>query len=555
MRYVDFKPIITETKLLKEEKKLTSWKVWQPSGKGKDPFKYIDATANSINTEKTFKFKISSKEDSSGIISKITVDYKDKDTGDKVTKTLTADEWAQWCRTYADIMPKATTFTIDKKPVKASDIYKTDSVTGSLNFNLGDVAEAILGSALSAKFEKGGADITADDVMRFLTNVLEKGTVKAVADYKDKNIVNDELQFILKLNPGITKTLKLYCKEKRIDGRPVKGIDTILHNEYDVTTDKIDSANQMILNSVSYANKNARAKRAVEKAKIEMPTKNTISVISDGGDGTQQKITKVDLKLQFDDTPVRLLSLKAGKVKQFGQVSGAEWETASNFFESVLKFKLPDDMKTQFGFKDKTEEDYTSYNYGQGPFKKLYDEIAKQLKTKLSGDVQEYNFVKNVYDGINYHATKGEENVTMVILGTSAKIAYKELAFDERLYNALELYNLKFVNRNDIKTHSLVILGYLKTAEAKATLGKEANKLDSKAVLLEMNTRLNGGVCRNMIEMGPLLKELADVEKLDQKNTEKQKEIQKAEEPKKPVAPKQPLNKEPQQDQVVSAEV
>ena len=64
-------------------------------------------------------------------------------------------------------------------------------------------------------------------------------------------------------------------------------------------------------------------------------------IISDGGDATQQSSTKVDLKITYDGEATRLLSLKAGSVKQFGQGSGGGWTQVSDFFDSVLKFKLP----------------------------------------------------------------------------------------------------------------------------------------------------------------------------------------------------------------------
>jgi len=178
-------------------------------------------------------------------------------------------------------------------------------------------------------------------------------------------------------------------------------------------------------------------------------------------------------------------------------------------------------MKDKFGFKDKQskeDKEYLDYNYSEGPFAKLYAEMAKQamVYTKDDNVQQEYNLVKNVYDAINFHATRGEEGVTMVILSPSAKVAYKELAFDARLLSALELYDLQVVNQPGLSTHRISIVGNLKTEEAINTLGKDNTvNIPAKSVLVDLSSRKSGGTIRNLVEMGPLLKDLANIEKLD----------------------------------------
>jgi hypothetical protein len=291
-----------------------------------------------------------------------------------------------------------------------------------------------------------------------------------------------------------------------------------LVTKFEVDPKVVKSLQLQITHAVEYANSNKRAIRAVDKAKLELEGKNEIRIISDGGDAANQTSTKVDLKLEYDDQPQRLLSLKAGTVKQFGQVSGGEWETASDFFESIFKFRLPDTMKQEFGFKSSKEEDYKEHNYTQGPFAKLYSEMAKQVQAYTAGDdaSKEYKLVQNVYDAINWHATRGEEGVTMVILSPSKKIAYKELAFDARLLSALELYDLRVTNDVGLSTHKISVIGELKGKEAVKTLGKDgAEKLNPKSVLVQLSTRTSAGAIRYVVEMGNLLKELANVEKLD----------------------------------------
>jgi hypothetical protein len=110
----------------------------------------------------------------------------------------------------------------------------------------------------------------------------------------------------------------------------------------------------------------------------------------------------------------------------------------------------------------------------------------------------------------------------MVILSPSTKIAYKELAFDARLLSALELYDLRVVNETGLSNHRISIIGELKGKAAVQKLGKDgAEKIDSKAILVQLRTALSGGAIRNLVEMGDLLKTLANVEKLDKEQAEK----------------------------------
>ena len=508
MRFADFK--LTESQLLNEASKMAA-AAWKATGET-TPIKYVQATAKSINDKRTFEYK-SGKETKYGIIGKILVNDQEMSAKDWLAYAL--NNYPEWC--------KATQFEIDGEQVKATDLYKTEAVKGSLVPNKGDIAEAILGSAITAKFAAGGRTIKPADVVRILKGVVAQGEVDGKTDYQTAEVEDDDYKFKLTLNSSSMKPLKLWIEEDDPMGSPK---DFILHKNFEVDVAVIKSLQTQINHAVEYANSNKRAMTAVEKAKAD-PKANVVEVVSDGGDATQQSVTKVDLKIAYDGQTTRLLSLKAGTVKQFGQVSGAEWETVSDFFESVFDFRLPDTLKQQFGFKGRESEDYKEYNYGEGPFAKLYSEMASQVAAYVKGDntQQEYKLVQKVYDAINFHATRGEEGVTMVILSPSAKIAYKELAFDARLLAALELYDLQVINEPGLKNHRISIVGNLKSDEAVQTLGKDgAIKIPSKNVLVQLRTALSGGAIRNVVEMGALLKDLANIEKLDKASVEQKKQ-------------------------------
>jgi hypothetical protein len=517
MRFSDIKIVESKVKARANlaEASLMGTSKWLSSGdksNSTNPTKYVIATAESIRKQKYFLYaevgtpgKAIDAPEKSGMVDKITVNGKEMST----------DDWEKYAlANYPDFVNNSK-FFIDGDEVPLNRLKKNEAVKGSLVPNLGDIAEAVLGAAISAKFALGGRNITTNDVIRVLKDVVAAGVAEGETDYQTVGVIEDYFKFTLTLNSASMKPLKIWID----DEDPMGAVgNLLLVTEYEVATTKLDDMQKQVKDAVEYANTNKRATTAVDKAKLELEGKNEIRIISDGGDATQQSATKVDLKLEYDDQPQRLLSLKAGTVKQFGQVSGGEWETASDFFESIFKFRLPDTMKQEFGFKSSKEEDYKEHNYTQGPFAKLYSEMAKQVQAYTAGDdaSKEYKLVQNVYDAINWHATRGEEGVTMVILSPSKKIAYKELAFDARLLSALELYDLRVTNDVGLSTHKISVIGELKGKEAVKTLGKDgAEKLNPKSVLVQLSTRTSAGAIRNVVEMGNLLKELANVEKLD----------------------------------------
>ena len=507
MKFSDFR--LVETRVLKEASKMAA-SAWKATGE-QTPIKYVKATAKSINDKRTFEYK-SGKETAYGVIDKIMVNGEE----------MSPKNWMEYALSNFPEWTKDTNFMIDGEPVLATNLFKTEAVKGSLVPNKGDIAEAILGSAITAKFANGGRDISTADVVNVLKGVVAQGEVDGKTDYQTAEVEDDDYSFKLTLNSASMKPLKLWIEE---DDPMGSAKDFILHKKFEVATSTIKDLQTQIKHAVDYANRNKRAITAVDKAKAD-PKSNKVEVVSDGGDATQQSVTKVDLKIAYDGQTTRLLSLKAGSVKQFGQVSGAEWETVSDFFESVFDFRLPDNLKQQFGFKGRESEDYKEHNYGEGPFEKLYAEMAKQVAVYVKGDntQMEYKLVQKVYDAINFHATRGEEGVTMVILSPSAKVAYKELAFDARLLAALELYDLQVVNEQGSKNHRIHVIGNLNTEEAISTVGADgAQKIPTKNILVTLRTALSGGAIRNVVEMGPLLKDLANIEKLDKAEAEQKK--------------------------------
>jgi len=176
-------------------------------------------------------------------------------------------------------------------------------------------------------------------------------------------------------------------------------------------------------------------------------------------------------------------------------------------------------------------------NFHNG-FTAAYDEMEKMLKQLAKGN--QLDLLERVYSGLLHHATRNEEGVEMVILTPSAKKAFSELTFGPELREALDDYNL-VVNRGaSEKMHLLQIFGTPKTSKAKAAMGS------SKEMLVQYRSYQQKGAVRNIIEMGNLLKELADWEKIEASKAQKL-------EPSLPepvampaVAPSQPVEPAPQ---------
>jgi len=129
----------------------------------------------------------------------------------------------------------------------------------------------------------------------------------------------------------------------------------------------------------------------------------------------------------------------------------------------------------------------------------------------------------------------------MVILGLNKSTPYKELAFDTRLYEALTLYDLQMKYTKG--TMTIEIYGVLLKDRAAKKLGSNVDDLDSKARLITFTTRMMGGSVRNLVEMGDLLKNLADIEKLDAAEAQRQqKQVQQQQAPNMQKPAQEPLN-------------
>ena len=381
----------------------------------------------------------------------------------------------------------------DKKiTVPLGDVHKSGKFKGGKEFNSGDVGEAFLGAAVTAKFRSPDVDITEKDVINVLKSMkistAEKnkmGEVWTEVNLGSANSDADQLYFKLVLNRTSFTAIENAIKSGKWHPAMV-GLNR---------------------SAVLWANKNKTVTQAV-KTIVENGVKNMVKITSDGT--FDQKGTKADLFLTVDGTTINLLSAKAGDVKQFGQVSGFTFEVFQEYFKKIFGVAIPNTWVDQLNTAGVKE----SYKILQ----KIYAEVYTELREELAGNTKkEVTFLDRLYKGINQFATGNDPKVSMVILKTTPNAAgYKELFFGPELQEAMKQFDLKIIHQ--ATPPRIQIYGVPVGTDAKEEFtGKEL------LVQIRSNPKPSEGYLRNIIEMGDLLKHIADVTyEIKQKSDEPQ---------------------------------
>jgi hypothetical protein len=362
--------------------------------------------------------------------------------------------------------------------IGTGQLFKSADIKGGKGFNTGDVAEGVLGAAVAAKFIARGKPITEKDianVIKGFSSIEEiKSNKKGVMSAKAGN---DQVTFRLVLNKTSFEALYEAATQDKF-APEMKGL---------------------FLSGVKYANEDDNVRDAMSKV-VDDTNPNEISVNSDGV--ADQKGTKADLFLNIDGEVINLLSLKAGDVKQFGQASGYTYEKLEEFFETTFGIQL--DSR----YFEQMEGGTARENFEI--IKEIYQDITNQINDELAGNTnQEVVFLQRLYNGIFYHATRNDPNVSMVIMkATPNAPGFAKLTFGEELREAMEQFDLKV--KMQPNPPKIQIYG--------VPVGTEAKKLTGAELLLQVRSNLKGdsaeGYVRNIVEMGGLLKSIAKVTKI-----------------------------------------
>ena len=313
---------------------------------------------------------------------------------------------------FAELGMKGSSFQKDALliPLETTDSKKKYIDIGSLNkpnvrYNLGDMAEGVVGAAITARFIYKNRNVNAQLVYGILSALAKSGPT----NYPGKKGKQVEKTFkSANQNPKIMDDVRCF-----ISLAEVNMLALLSPNNKELLREYVDSA-------VKYANSNNVKKWS--KLVYENNRYDKIEVLSDGLGG--QRSTKVDVSVKITNDegellPVDILvSLKAGDVKQFGQVSGAEFEKQEELWEQLFGYRNNISRLRQaydkLMFIDKKPEEAVFL---------VYSTVTKLLVRDLRSKPDEV--LQSLSKAINYFATLNEENVTLVQVGGGKAKVYK----------------------------------------------------------------------------------------------------------------------------------
>ena len=182
-------------------------------------------------------------------------------------------------------------------------------------FNKGDVSEGILAAAIAARFMSKTKTINQTDV----TNLIGKLST-ATKGLKGSTSTTSFP------SPNAEETVidTVICKVNLAANNMEAFLDTKTYNTPDIKS--------LIQSATVYAN-GTYIKEWADML-YNNNQKNTLEVNAEGL--LDQTGTKVDLKIVIDKIKCGVgVSLKAGNVKQFGQVGGSKWSSMKTLFEPL----------------------------------------------------------------------------------------------------------------------------------------------------------------------------------------------------------------------------
>jgi len=302
----------------------------------------------------------------------------------------------------------------------------------------------------------------------------------------------------------------------------------------------------MLDQAVDYANNGTQPGIALNKVKgyYGDGIKQVINVVSDGAESENQNTTKVDLSLivqgadgeDFEKETLSLLSLKAGGgASQVGQASGHAYANFKKFWLQNFNYNLPGEYKQLFA---DTLQDFTDergklqkgrdmlQGILEGPVRQTYEWANEKINKHLQGDSEPgeeeflkhlqkgllFNTAKNQVDGDASTKTKGDEDVTVVILNPGGGKNFVELNFGRGFDQMLRWFNLEssgIVNAGGGKGFYIRITANVKDGAPEEV--KELAQSSRGSFLVQYRTAIKGRAMRNTVDIGPQSKVLANV--------------------------------------------
>jgi ribosomal protein L35 len=354
---------------------------------------------------------------------------------------------------------------------------------GAKGYNVGNLAEGLLGVALTARFVNN-KPVTEQHITRILENIKN-------------NTQGGKLEYI---QQGKKAPIAQATYQKTTSGNKIKLLIKLDKLTMDALMSEDRSGYIGALKSAQlFANKNKQVQKQIDHI-LNDPDPNRVEVLSDGL--SEQTGTKVDVRVKIDGKPVKLnISLKASDVEQFGQKYGTQFETVKEFMHLLFGVTLPASLKKEWDGGAPVQAASKAYFW-------VKDELNRKLKN--ASKTTEAHWVKDLARGIQHFARGGEKDVVLVALKNAPTIA----GYDQLNFNNLEKKLDKLDLAASIKTSA--------TTLATPTIYVH-EKDDPDNVLLKARLKVEDPtgkpIFRNLVEMGKLLKELAGDERFEMTKT------------------------------------
>lgn len=343
--------------------------------------------------------------------------------------------------------------------VPFSKLEKTDEFGGVSRGNKGDMAEAIFAAAIAARFLNKKRRITPAEVNAMIDtlSVRERQVVTRFGDNRDSKLKD---------------TINLQVNLAR------SNISALLDRSTRATV------STLIDGSVNYAN----SSRVMAFAEMiyNNGLEDVVDVIADGTGN--QTGTKVDVYVVINGAKVDInVSLKAGEVKQVGQVYGSTFGAQKRLWDTLLGVDV---SSVEDGFeKRRTKREFI------GAMELTYKKAADEYNALLRAD--RGNAYKKLSSGILYFSTLNEDDVKLVQLTKGRALEYDMT----KLYDAMMSTSIQiraYFDRS--KTYHEV---KFKTTRGQTLLTVRV-RIESKDI--------GAPVVRNYVEKGPLMTDLIATE-------------------------------------------
>ena len=333
-----------------------------------------------------------------------------------------------------------------------------------ISANRGDIAEGIMGAALTAKFIKRQLRQTVDNLPQvnatdidavlakfFRSGGIYRKTVRDVPkpfDYIPQGAFGNEVEttvnIVRELMFSDKVVFKLTLPQKAMDFLSKQSNRTQVRDIYD--------------RAIKYANSDSIFIR--EANRLATNAKND-KILVDADGVSNQNETKVDIGLFANGKKIgKQISLKTESGKQFHQIVGFGIAEFDKLFSDKLGISIDGDARKKtndyiksfnineaYAFRGATSKDVTGSPWAIKLKKAAtiyYKGAEKSMKTKIKG----IEFKRKLAATIRYGATRNEDNIQLVHF-VKAKRLYDQRLFDSTFEDTIENADLSVVSNYD----------------------------------------------------------------------------------------------------------